>query len=122
MKQEKATTKAGIELGKTLIETSELASGVREALDEVERLRDHGYGGAGDGMIKFGAALVMFPEPFLVTDVVGAGIIGAGILYNHAVPPPLYIDDVAETITSQLAEINDASAEIGEMRLKKPGS
>lgn len=122
MKHDKPVLKASKEIGESILDAANLASGVEEALDEVGKLRDRGYGGAGDGMIKLGAALVMFPEPFMITDVAGAGIIGAGILYNHAVPPPLYIDDIAETIREQIVEIGKTGREIDEMRLTKPGN
>ncbi len=121
MRRDKPVLKASKEIGESIMDAADLASGVGEALEEVGRLRDQGYGGAGDGMISLGAALVMFPEPTMVTDVAGAGIIGAGILYNHVVPPPLYLDDVAETIREQLGEIGEAGRDIDAMRLKKLG-
>ena len=56
-------------------------------------------------MISFGIALVMFPEPFMVSDVIGGSIVAAGLLYNKMVPPPLYIDNVFETIQEQVKAI-----------------
>ncbi len=56
-------------------------------------------------MISFGIALVAFPEPFMVSDVIGAGMVAAGFMYNHFVPPPMYIDNVFETIQKQVQAI-----------------
>jgi hypothetical protein len=97
---------AAKELGGSYAETADLVSGMNGALTEVNQLYDHGYGGAGNGMISFGIALVMFPEPFMVSDVIGGSIVAAGLLYNKMVPPPLYIDNVFETIQEQVKAIH----------------
>ena len=89
-KRSEHVAKATKELGDTLREAASLASGVGGAVNEVSRLRDNGYGGAGDSLVRLGVAMVMFPEPFMVTDIAGGGVIAAGLLYNHVVPPPLY--------------------------------
>lgn len=93
------------ELGGSYSETADLIKGMNGALTEVNQLYDHGCGGAGNGMISFGIALVMFPEPFMVSDVIGGSIVAAGLLYNKMVPPPLYIDNVFETIQEQVKAI-----------------
>jgi len=41
-------------------------------MNEVNQLYDHGYGGAGKSLIKFGIALIMIPEPFMVSDMIVA--------------------------------------------------
>ena len=90
---------AAKELGGSFTESASLLSGFNSALQEVNGLYDHGYGGAGNSLISFGIALVMFPEPFMVSDVIGGGIVAAGLLYNHFVPPPIFIDNVFDTIS-----------------------
>ena len=104
--------KAAKELGGSYLETANLVSGMNGALNEVNQLYDHGYGGAGNSMISFGIALVVFPEPFMVSDVIGSGIIAAGLLYNHMVPPPLYIDDVFEAIQEQVKAIHSTGGNL----------
>ena len=56
-------------------------------------------------MVHLGVSLVMLPEPFMVSDVVGGGIIAAGLLYNQFVPQTLYIDDVFKLIQDQVNTI-----------------
>jgi hypothetical protein len=97
---------AAKELGGSYGETAELVKGMNEALQEVNQLYDHGYGGAGSSMISFGITLVMFPEPTGVSDVIGGGIVAAGLLYNHFVPPPMFIDNIFDSIQEQVKAIH----------------
>ena len=98
--------KAASELGETYTESAELLSGMSGAINEVNQLYDHGYGGAGKSLIKFGIALIMIPEPFMVSDVIGGGIVAAGYLYKWLVPPPMYIDNIFDTIQEQVKAIH----------------
>ncbi len=98
--------KAASELGETYTESAELLSGMSGAMNEVNQLYDHGYGGAGNSLIKFGIALIMIPEPFMVSDVIGGGIVAAGYLYKWLVPPPMYIDNIFDTIQEQVKAIH----------------
>lgn len=105
---------AAKELGETFIETANVINGMNGAVKEVNQLYDHGYGGAGNSMISLGIALVVFPEPFMVSDVIGGGIIAAGLLYNKIVSPPLYIDNVFETIEAQVRAIHSTGEDLSE--------
>ena len=98
--------KAARELGETYTESAELLSGMSGVMNEVNQLYDHGYGGAGKSLIKFGIALIMIPEPFMVSDVIGGGIVAAGYLYKWLVPPPMYIDNIFDTIQEQVKAIH----------------
>jgi hypothetical protein len=106
--------KAASELGETYSESAELLSGMNGAMNEVNQLYDHGYGGAGKSLIKFGIALIMIPEPFMVSDVIGGGIVAAGYLYKWLVPPPIYIDNIFDTIQEQVKEIHSAGEDLTE--------
>jgi len=103
---------AAKELGGTYSESAQLLSGMNDALTEYHNLYDHGYGGAGKSMIKLGMAIFMIPEPFMVSDVIGGGIIAAGWLYNQFVPPPMYIDNIFETIEEQVKAMHDVGEEL----------
>jgi hypothetical protein len=105
---------AAKELGETFTETATIINGMNGAVEEVNQLYDHGYGGAGNGMISFGIALVVFPEPTMVSDAIGGGIVAAGLFYNKLVPPPLYIDNVFETIQSQVQAIHSTGEDLSE--------
>lgn len=104
--------KAAKELGGSYAESASLLSGFNGALQEVNGLYDHGYGGAGNSLISFGIALVMFPEPFMVSDVIGGGIVAAGLLYNHFIPPPMYIDNIFDTIQTQVKAIYSTEVDL----------
>ncbi|MBM3291817.1 hypothetical protein FJY84_03980 [Candidatus Bathyarchaeota archaeon] len=99
--------KAVKELGDAYIETSKNIKEFKENLTEVNALYDHGYGGTGKSLISIGIALVMFPEPTLISDVLGGGIIAAGCLYNKINPPPIFVDDIFKTINEQMKEIGN---------------
>jgi hypothetical protein len=98
--------KAAQELGGSFAESASLLSDFNGAIKEVNGLYDHGYGGAGNSMISFGVALVAFPEPFMVSDVIGGGIIAAGFLYKHFIPPPMYVDNIFDIIEQQVQTIH----------------
>jgi hypothetical protein len=97
---------AANELGNSFKDAAGLATNISQAMYELNNLYDHGYSGAGDSMISFGVTLVMFPEPFMISDVVGSGVIAAGLLYNRFVPHALYIDDIFETIQEQVKAVH----------------
>jgi len=100
------------ELSGSCVETAELVNGMNGALKEVHQLYDHGYGGAGKSMISFGITMIMFPEPTGVSDVIGGGIVAAGFLYNHIVPPPIYIDNIFDTIQAQVKAIHSTGEDL----------
>lgn len=106
--------KAAKELGSSYTESASLLSGFSGAIQEVNGLYDHGYGGAGNSLISFGIALVMFPEPFMVSDVIGGGIVAAGLLYNHFIPPPMYIDNIFDTIQTQVKAIHSTGEDLSQ--------
>ena len=99
-------TTASKELGQSFTEAASLISGMSEGMAEVNSLYDHGYGGSGKSLISLGVALVMFPEPFMVSDVIGGGLIAAGFAYNKISPPPIYIDNIFETIEEQMKTLH----------------
>jgi hypothetical protein len=106
--------KAASELGETYTESAGLLSGVSGAMSEVTQLYDHGYGGTGNNLIKFGITLIMIPEPFMVSDVIGGGMVAAGMLYNKFVPPPMYIDTIFETIQEQVKAIHSVGENLSQ--------
>ena len=105
---------AAKELGETFTETATIIDGMNGAVAEVNQLYDHGQGGAGNSMISLGIALVVFPEPFMVTIPIGGGVIAAGMLYNKFISPPLYIDNVFETIKAQVQAIHSTGEDLSE--------
>jgi hypothetical protein len=106
--------KAAKELGGSYSESANLLSGMNDALSEYNQLYDHGYGGAGKSLISFGITMVMFPEPTGISDVLGGGVIAAGLLYNHFVPPPMYIDNIFEAIQDQVKAIHETGENLSQ--------
>lgn len=97
---------AADELAESHKDAACLLSGVHESMVEMNNLYRHGYGGPGNGLVHLGVSLMMIPEPFMITDVVGGGVIASGLLYNRFVPQTLYIDDVFQTIQEQIKAIH----------------
>ncbi len=98
--------KAAKELGSEYKETASLLTGYAEGLKEVNALYDHGYGGAGKSLIHFGFTIFMIPEPLMVSDLIGGGLIAAGMIYNRVVPPPMFIDDIFKSIEEQVVALS----------------
>lgn len=103
---------AAKELAGACGETASCMKGVAEGAAQVNQLYDHGYGGAGKSLISLGIALIMFPEPTMVSDVIGCGVVASGMLYNKVVPPPIYIDDVFKSIEDQLKSLHGFEMDI----------
>lgn len=105
---------AAKELGGSFKESADLLSGINGAVQEANQLYDHGGGGTGKALMSFGFTLIMIPEPFMVSDVVGAGIVAAGYMYSKVVPPPIYIDNVFDTIQEQVKAIHSTGSDLTE--------
>lgn len=56
-------------------------------------------------LIKIGIALIMFPDPLPVTDIVGAGFIVAGTIQRGIQNRSLYMEDITKTFQSTLKDI-----------------
>jgi hypothetical protein len=104
------------ELGGTYSETAGLITEMVECTRMVNDLYDHGQGGLGKSLVNFGIALVMFPEPFMVSDVVGGAIIAAGMVYNKVHTPPGYIDDIYKSIEEQIMSLHEMKIDVAEGR------
>ena len=108
--------KAAKELGETYSETTGLITEMVECTRMVNDLYDHGQGGLGKSLISFGIALVVFPEPFMVSDVAGGAIVAAGMMYNKVVTPSLYIDDIYKSIEEQIMCLHGMKIDVAEDR------
>jgi len=94
---------AAKELGESYHETASLLSGYAEGVQETNGLCSSGNKGTGAALVSLGVALIAFPEPTLISDVLGCGIVGAGLAYQRLVPPPLSVADIYASIESQMA-------------------
>ena len=58
-------------------------------------------------LIKIGVALVVFPEPTPISEIVGAGFIAAGVAQKAIRSRALFMEDVKKTFQSTLREISE---------------
>jgi hypothetical protein len=56
-------------------------------------------------LIKIGMALVVFPEPTPISEIVGAGFIAAGLVQKGIQSRSIYMEDITKTFQSTLREI-----------------
>jgi hypothetical protein len=57
-------------------------------------------------LIKIGVACIMFPDPSPVGEIIGAGLIAAGLVQKGIQKRTLYIGDLKKTFESTLRELN----------------
>jgi hypothetical protein len=58
-------------------------------------------------LVKAGVALILFPDP-VVSDVVGAGLVAAGLLHDRMKNSGLFLEDVFKTYPRLLKELQSA--------------
>jgi hypothetical protein len=57
-------------------------------------------------LVQIGMALIVFPEPTPVSEVVGAGFLAAAAVQKGIRSQSTYIDDIPKSLKSALKEIN----------------
>jgi len=100
---------AAKELGEAYEETASLLAGFAEGIHETSDLYNSGSHGAGPALVSLGITLIAIPEPTLISDVIGCGIVGAGIAYQRLVPPPLSVADIYTSIENQIMNLRSSS-------------
>ena len=111
----KNVVEAAKELGEAYEETEGLLSGFTESLKVAENLYGSGKKGTGADLVSLGITLIVFPEPTFIPDVIGCGIVAAGLAYQKLVLPPLSVDDIYSSIADQMRELG-----IGQRILAQP--
>jgi hypothetical protein len=95
---------ASKELGTSFTETSVLISNTASDLSVARNLWGNGRGGSISPLVKFGLALIAFPDP-TISDLVGGCIVCAGLVYSKIKPPPIYVEDVYSTVEKEMGEL-----------------
>jgi hypothetical protein len=90
------------ELGFSHKETAEVLSGLSRELKLTKRLWRKNNGSK---LVKVGLTLIALPEPFIVTDMVGAALVTAGLLQARVKNSRLYIEDVCKTFPKVVREL-----------------
>jgi hypothetical protein len=111
----KNIVEAARELGEAYEETEGLLSGFTESLKAAENLYESGKKGTGADLVSLGIILIAFPEPTFIPDMIGCGIVAAGLAYQKLVPPPLSVDNIYSSIEDQMRELG-----IGQRILAQP--
>ena len=57
-------------------------------------------------LIQIGVALIAFPEPTPVSEIVGAGFVAAGAIQKGIRNRSIYMEDIPKTLKNTLKEIN----------------
>jgi hypothetical protein len=114
----KDMVEAAKELGEAYEETACLLIGFAEGVQETDGLYGSRNKGTGAALVSLGITLIAIPEPTLISDVIGCGIVGAGFAYQRLVPPPLSVADIYTSIENQVMSLRGSSGRMtGEMGL-----
>ena len=100
---------AAKELGEAYEETASLLAGFAEGVHEASGLYGSGNKGTGAALVSLGITLIAIPEPTLISDVIGCGIVGAGLAYQRLVPPPLSVADIYTSIENQVMSLRSSN-------------
>jgi hypothetical protein len=90
------------ELGLSYRETAEV---MRELTRELKLSKHLWKRNNGFKLVKVGLTLIALPEPFIVTDVVGAALVTAGVIQARVKNSRLHIEDVYKTFPKVVREL-----------------
>lgn len=92
------------ELDLSYQETLDLMSGVTKELSSARRRLWTGGKPSRSLLVKIGLTLFVFPVP-VVSEVLGATLISAGVIHSRIRKPPLHIEDVYKTFQGVSREL-----------------
>jgi hypothetical protein len=105
MKKEEIETVALMlrELGVSYKETASVMSELTRELRSSRHLwkRDNG-----STLVKVGLTLIAIPDPFIVTDVLGAALVTASVLQTKVKNSRLHVEDVYKTFPKVLRKLD----------------
>jgi hypothetical protein len=96
------------ELGLSYEETLDAMRGVAKDSHFVGRLWREGNKGR---LVKIGLALIAFPDP-IVTDVIGAILVSAGVIQAKIKRSTLHVEDVYKTFPKLIKELQISKREL----------
>jgi hypothetical protein len=100
----KATRKAIVEMNESYMDMIKTTKDTARTVHDTQQLWKAGYKSR---LIKIGVALVVFPEPTPISEIVGAGFIAAGAAQKAIRSRALFMEDVKKTFQSTLREISE---------------
>ncbi len=90
----------------------DLHSSVKGATRQVAATKKLWREGNKSKLIKLGVACAMFPDPSPVTEIIGAGLIAAGLVQKGIQNRSLYIGDLKKTFESVQRELNSTQSNL----------
>ena len=100
------------ELSTAYKRTGETMTGSAQEMKSARDLWARGRGGSMPPLVKFGLALIAFPDP-TISDAVGFCMVGFGLAYSKVKPPPIYVEDVYGAVEKEMSEIGKALRDQG---------
>lgn len=88
-------TESGIELHKAIRGTTREVAASKKLWREGNKSR----------LIKIGIACIVFPDPSPVGEIIGAGLITAGMVQKGIQKRSLYLEDITKTFANTLRDI-----------------
>jgi len=88
---------AGVDAACSLKGTASAASDLKKLWREKNKSK----------LVKIGVALILFPDP-TISDVVGTGLVAAGLLHDRIKNSGLFLEDISKTYPRLLKELQSA--------------
>ena len=111
MKREEAkqATKALTELAESY---KDLYRGIKDTSGETAATEKLWREGNKSKLIKIGVACIMFPDPSPVGEIIGAGLIAAGLVQKGIQNQSIYLGDIKKTFESTLREVQSTKQDL----------
>lgn len=84
---------------------------MKESVKEVKATKKLWKNGEKSWLIKFGLALILFPDP-TISDVLGSLLIAAGTVQEGLRRRTLHVDDIPKTFQNVMKELHSAAESI----------
>ncbi len=98
----KTATKALTELSEHKKEAANTLKGTGQQAAATRKLWREGNKSR---LIQIGMALIVFPEPTAVSDILGTGLIAAGTIQKGIQSRSIFMEDIGKTFQSTLKEV-----------------
>ncbi|MEM4144426.1 MAG: hypothetical protein QW445_09865 [Candidatus Bathyarchaeia archaeon] len=102
LEQAKSTNKALKELSESYID---LINAVKSTANSAEATKKLWREGNKSRLIELGIALIVFPEPTPISEVIGAGFVAAGTIKKGIQNRSLYLEDVSKTFKNTMKAV-----------------
>jgi hypothetical protein len=99
----KATIKSITELSQS---GKELINEIKITTQQVSSSKKLWREGNKSRLIKLGMAIFVFPEPTPVCEIIGAGVMAAGLVQKGIKSRAIYLEDIPKTIQGTYKELN----------------